>query len=149
MSSTHFERGMGPPKFCIDLEADWLIILDAVRGKSPGLGVLHYLIWFQDLYYKSCLLEFLVMINKLSLMILISKNKVCSHFYPAIRYKYPQNFQTSQISLYLTKIFNQKWNFSQSFLGGLKIFHQTYRITINYWKTVSMIFKIFESILNP
>ena len=101
------------------------------------------------LYYKSCLLEFLVMINKLSLMILTSKNKVCSHFYPAIRYKYPQNFQTSQISLYLTKIFNQKWNFSHSFLGGLKIFHQTYRITINYWKTVSMIFKIFESILNP
>ena len=29
-------NGNGPPKFCIDLEADWLIILDEVRGKSPG-----------------------------------------------------------------------------------------------------------------
>ena len=27
----------GPPKFCIDLEADWLLILGEVGGKSPGL----------------------------------------------------------------------------------------------------------------
>ena len=99
MSSTHFERGMGPPKFSIDLEADWLIILDAVRGKSPGLGVLTLSdLISKALYYKSCLLEFLVMINKLTLMMLTSKNKVCSHFYPAIRYKYPQKFQTSQFT---------------------------------------------------
>ena len=26
----------GPPKFSIDLEADWLIILDEVLSKSPG-----------------------------------------------------------------------------------------------------------------
>ena len=26
----------GPPKFCIDLEADWLLILGEVGGKSPG-----------------------------------------------------------------------------------------------------------------
>ena len=30
-----------------------------------------------------------------------SKNKVCSHFYPLIGYKNPQNFQTSQILLIL------------------------------------------------
>ena len=27
----------GPPKFCIDLEADWLLILGEVGGKSPGI----------------------------------------------------------------------------------------------------------------
>ena len=27
----------GPPKFCIDLEADWLLILDEEAWKSPGL----------------------------------------------------------------------------------------------------------------
>ena len=27
----------GPPNFCIELEADWLIILDEVRRKSPGI----------------------------------------------------------------------------------------------------------------
>ena len=26
----------GPPKFCIDVGADWLLILDEVGGKSPG-----------------------------------------------------------------------------------------------------------------
>ena len=26
----------GPKMFCIDLEADWLLILDEVGGKSPG-----------------------------------------------------------------------------------------------------------------
>ena len=26
----------GPPKFCIDLEADWLLILDELGRKSPG-----------------------------------------------------------------------------------------------------------------
>ena len=26
----------GLPKFCIDLEADWLLILGEVGGKSPG-----------------------------------------------------------------------------------------------------------------
>ena len=26
----------GPPKFCIDLEADWLLILGEVVGESPG-----------------------------------------------------------------------------------------------------------------
>ena len=31
----------GPPKFCIDLEADWLLILDEVGGKSPGPFVLY------------------------------------------------------------------------------------------------------------
>ena len=29
----------GPPKFCIDLEADWLLILGEVDGKSPGIGL--------------------------------------------------------------------------------------------------------------
>ena len=28
---------MGPPKFCSELEADWLIILDEARTKSLGL----------------------------------------------------------------------------------------------------------------
>ena len=31
-----FRTWNGPPKFCIALEADWLIILDEVRRKSPG-----------------------------------------------------------------------------------------------------------------
>ena len=31
-----FRTSKGPPKFCIDLEADWLLILDDVGGKSPG-----------------------------------------------------------------------------------------------------------------
>ena len=31
-----FRMWNGPPKFCINLEVDWLIILDEVRGKSPG-----------------------------------------------------------------------------------------------------------------
>ena len=31
-----FRTWNGPPKFCIELEADWLIILDEVREKSPG-----------------------------------------------------------------------------------------------------------------
>ena len=30
-----FRTWNGPPKFCIDLKADWLIILDEVGGKSP------------------------------------------------------------------------------------------------------------------
>ena len=34
-----FRTWNGPPKFCIDLEDDWLIILDEVRGKSPGAGL--------------------------------------------------------------------------------------------------------------
>ena len=29
----------GPPKFCIDLEADWLLILGEVGGKSPGYAI--------------------------------------------------------------------------------------------------------------
>ena len=32
-----FQTWNGPPKFCIELEADWLIILDEVREKSPGI----------------------------------------------------------------------------------------------------------------
>ena len=32
-----FRTWNGPPKFCIELKADWLIILDEVRRKSPGL----------------------------------------------------------------------------------------------------------------
>ena len=63
------------------------------------------------------------MINKLCLTTFVSKNKVRSLFYPTTGYKNPQNFQTSQIlliSLYFTKIFNLKWDFSQSFLGSLK-----------------------------
>ena len=32
-----FRRWNGPPKFCIELEADWLTILDEVRGKSPDM----------------------------------------------------------------------------------------------------------------
>ena len=31
-----FQMSKGPPKFCIDLEADWLLILEEVGGKSPG-----------------------------------------------------------------------------------------------------------------
>ena len=31
-----FRTWNGPPKFYIELEADWLIILDDARGKSPG-----------------------------------------------------------------------------------------------------------------
>ena len=34
-----FRTWNGPPKFCIDLVADWLIISDEVRGKSPGKKV--------------------------------------------------------------------------------------------------------------
>ena len=30
----------GPPKFCIDLEADWLLILGEVGGKSPGMFIM-------------------------------------------------------------------------------------------------------------
>ena len=26
----------GPPKFCMELEADWLIVLDEAHTKSPG-----------------------------------------------------------------------------------------------------------------
>ena len=33
-----FRTWNGPPKFCIDLEADWLIILDEIRWKSSGFG---------------------------------------------------------------------------------------------------------------
>ena len=33
-----FRTSKGPPKFCIDLEADWLLILDEVGGKSPGIS---------------------------------------------------------------------------------------------------------------
>ena len=33
-----FRTSKGPPKFCIDLEADWLLILDKVGGKSPDLS---------------------------------------------------------------------------------------------------------------
>ena len=37
MSTIHFERQQdGPPKFCIEREADWLISVDHVRRKSPG-----------------------------------------------------------------------------------------------------------------
>ena len=32
-----FRTWNGPPKFYIELEADWFIILDEIRGKSPGL----------------------------------------------------------------------------------------------------------------
>ena len=31
-----FRSSNGPPKFCIELEADWLIVLDEARTKSPG-----------------------------------------------------------------------------------------------------------------
>ena len=31
-----FRTSKGSPKFCIDLQADWLLILDEVGGKSPG-----------------------------------------------------------------------------------------------------------------
>ena len=31
-----FRTWNGPPKFCIKLEAGWLIILDEAPGKSPG-----------------------------------------------------------------------------------------------------------------
>ena len=31
-----FRTSKGPPKVCIDLEGDWLLILDEVGGKSPG-----------------------------------------------------------------------------------------------------------------
>ena len=33
-----FRTWKRPPKYCIELEADWLIILDEVRKKSPGRG---------------------------------------------------------------------------------------------------------------
>ena len=33
-----FRTWNGPPKFCSDLEAEWLTILDEVRGKSPGMA---------------------------------------------------------------------------------------------------------------
>ena len=32
-----FRTSKGPPKFCIDLGADWLFILDEAGGKSPGM----------------------------------------------------------------------------------------------------------------
>ena len=32
-----FRTSNGPPKFCIELEADWLIVLDEARTKSPGM----------------------------------------------------------------------------------------------------------------
>ena len=31
-----FRTWDGPPKFCIEIEADWLIFLDEVRRKSPA-----------------------------------------------------------------------------------------------------------------
>ena len=31
-----FRMWNGPPKFCIELETDWLLILDDARRKSPG-----------------------------------------------------------------------------------------------------------------
>ena len=31
-----FRTSKGPPKFCIDLEADWLLILAEASGKSPN-----------------------------------------------------------------------------------------------------------------
>ena len=31
-----FRKSNGPQKFCIELEADWLIIKDEARGKLPG-----------------------------------------------------------------------------------------------------------------
>ena len=34
-----FRTSKGPPKFCIDLEADWLLILDEVGGESPGYPI--------------------------------------------------------------------------------------------------------------
>ena len=33
----------GPPKFCIDLEADWLLILGEVGGKSPGMAIMKHI----------------------------------------------------------------------------------------------------------
>ena len=39
MLSTHFEPGMDH-QFCIDLEADWLIILDEVSSKSHVVCIL-------------------------------------------------------------------------------------------------------------
>ena len=33
-----FRTSKGPPTFCIDLEADWPLIVDEVGGKSPGWG---------------------------------------------------------------------------------------------------------------
>ena len=35
-----FRTSKGPPKFCIDLEADWLLILDKAGRKSPGQGLI-------------------------------------------------------------------------------------------------------------
>ena len=37
-TAVHFERQMGCQSFCIELEADWLIILDEPHRKSPGFA---------------------------------------------------------------------------------------------------------------
>ena len=41
-----FRTSKGRPKFCIDLGADWLLILDEVGGKSPGLLALQIVCQF-------------------------------------------------------------------------------------------------------
>ena len=51
---------------------------------------------------------------------LTSKNKVCSHFYPAIRYKYPQKFQISQFTDYSLRFLTKNEISPRVFLEVLK-----------------------------
>ena len=53
-----FRTSKGPPKFCIDLGADWLLILDEVGRKSPGRMTKYGSMEYLDVLFSKMALVF-------------------------------------------------------------------------------------------
>ena len=47
-----------PPKFCIDLEADWLIILEEAIGKPHGVNMVSVAVLFSGSHKKYAFIQY-------------------------------------------------------------------------------------------